>query len=141
MKKNDNSIIADILRDLKRQKKHRSFPDHIAAQAGVVTIEAGRLAAEADKFKYAYGNAVGDIEVVRNAAIRTAAAAIRFIENIDSNKLYHGTENSIQRTNRARRVPIKLDAEESPAIAISGPIVALSSSEEVVMSGEDSGVA
>lgn len=80
---NRQGLIVEILRELKRQKKSRSLPDHLSAQAAVVGIEAGRLMQQADQVKYGKGEQSGNVAQMREAAIRTVAAGIRMIESID----------------------------------------------------------
>jgi hypothetical protein len=80
---NRQGLIVEILRELKRQKKSRSFPDHLSAQAAVVGIEAGRLMQQADQVKYGKGEVSGSQKDLREAAIRTIAAGVRFLERID----------------------------------------------------------
>lgn len=95
---NRQGLISEILRELKRQKKNRSFPDHVSAQAGVVTMEAGKIALEADAIKYGRWGSQGKEFLLREAAVRTAAAAIRLIESIDqsqSKSINDGKENHI----------------------------------------------
>lgn len=80
---NRQGLIVEILRELKRQKKSRSLPDHLSAQAAVVGIEAGRLMQQADQVKYGKGEVAGSRKDLREAAIRTIAAGVRFLERID----------------------------------------------------------
>lgn len=80
---NRQGLITEILRELKRQKKARTFPDHVSAQAAVVGIEAGRLMQQADQVKYGKGDKAGSENQLRDAAISTVAAGIRFLENMD----------------------------------------------------------
>lgn len=80
------SIIADILKDMKNMKGKSSWPDHPAAQAGIVNAESGQLMRTALNWKYKRKDeTLGQEEqliAMRIAAVRTAAAAIRFLENL-----------------------------------------------------------
>lgn len=80
---NRQGLISEILRELKRQKKSRSFPDHVSAQAGVVGIEASQVMRWADQHKYGKVKKEVSKQRMRAAAIRTIAAGIRMIETID----------------------------------------------------------
>lgn len=71
-------IIEEILKELKRIKKERPFPDHICAQAARVSAAAGFLAKVADDVKYSLESPAE----ARHMAISVAAQAIRFIEHI-----------------------------------------------------------
>lgn len=80
------SIISEIIKEIRRSKKSLSWPDHPAAQAGIVTKEAGELMQVSLQWKYDRASEVGNqndqIQTMRLEAIQTAAAAIRFIENL-----------------------------------------------------------
>ena len=81
------SIMDDLLKELKRaKKKFPSWPDHPAAQAGIVVEEAGELMQACLQWKYerspqAEGQAQ-QREQMRKEAIQTAVTAIRFLENL-----------------------------------------------------------
>lgn len=76
-----STIIPDILRELAKQKKERpNFPDHICGQVGTINVFVGELNKLANDAKYEKVKPSDrDIE---QAAIKTAAAAIRFLESI-----------------------------------------------------------
>jgi len=82
------SIWQEIELQLREDKKfNSSYPDHVCARAGRVVIEAGDIMNAADTLKY-YPSEIQEAHLkhkadLRKAAIRTAAAAIRFLENID----------------------------------------------------------
>jgi cell division FtsZ-interacting protein ZapD len=81
------SIMSDVLKELKRaKKKHRSWPDHPAAQAGIVCEEAGELMKACLEFKYEQGKegqSIADMRLkMKTEAIQTAAVALRFLENL-----------------------------------------------------------
>lgn len=82
-----NGILDDILKELKRAKKiHPNWYDHPAAQAGVVMEEAGHLLQACMQWKYERSESeiVRDEQInkMRLEAIHTAAACIRFLENL-----------------------------------------------------------
>lgn len=81
-----NQIWQEIEIELRADKRiNPNYPDHVAAQAGKVSAQAGRLMESALSYKYHHGKkAVTDYQVkkMRKAAIRTAASAIRFLENL-----------------------------------------------------------
>lgn len=68
------------------KKKHPRWPDHPAAQAGIVVEEAGELMQAALQFKYNGSSAELVLEAqkerMKSEAIQTAVAAIRFLENL-----------------------------------------------------------
>ena len=76
------AILEEIRVQLKIQKRNRAFPDHVCGQAGIVATYAGKVMDLAVQQKY------GDLEDVvtksnlRFELLRTAAAAIRMIENL-----------------------------------------------------------
>jgi NTP pyrophosphatase (non-canonical NTP hydrolase) len=81
------SILDDVLKELKRAKrKFPSWPDHPAAQAGIVAEEAGELMKAALQYKYERAESAEGIEKQRQhmrlEAIQTAAVALRFLENL-----------------------------------------------------------
>jgi hypothetical protein len=79
-------IWEEIELEVRRSKKNLHWPDHVAAQAGIVCEESGELMRAALNWKYKKS----DTEVVkemqkaqlRSEAIQTAAVAIRFLENL-----------------------------------------------------------
>lgn len=83
-----NQIWQEIEIELRADKRvNPNYPDHVAAQAGKVSAEAGRLMEAALSLKYHHGNkSVTDYQVkkMRRAAVRSAAMAIRFLENLKS---------------------------------------------------------
>lgn len=86
-----NAILDDILKELKKAKKaYPNWPDHVAAQAGIVVEEAGELMQAALQLKYEKGK--GGLSVteqrkhMRDEAVQTAAMCIRFLENLDKQK-------------------------------------------------------
>ena len=83
----NNSIIGDILKELKRaKKKHPNWPDHIVAQAAIVSEESGELTRAALQWKYERApdeeGQARQREDLRKEATQTAAMAIRFLENL-----------------------------------------------------------
>jgi hypothetical protein len=81
------SILDEIIKELKRSRKtFPGWPDHVAGQAGVVSESAGALMREALAMKYGKkGKGAERAEQqkrLRAEAVRVAAAAIRFVENI-----------------------------------------------------------
>lgn len=77
----------------KAKKKFPGWPDHPAAQAGIVCEEAGELMQACLKFKYEKSatelGRISQVEHMKKDAIQTAAMAIRFLENADK----HSTAN------------------------------------------------
>lgn len=85
------TIWSEIEKEVRKAKKaYPNWPDHPAAQAGIVVEEAGELMKAALEFKYEKGKkgrtADDQIERMREEAIQTAAMAIRFLENLKSAK-------------------------------------------------------
>mgnify|MGYP001251286183 FL=1 len=81
MKRSD--IWQQIGLELQRAKKeHPNWPDHVVAQAAIVSEEAGELLKEALQMKYEKTDAATSIEAMKQEAIQTAAMAIRFLENL-----------------------------------------------------------
>ena len=70
----------------KAKKKFPGWPDHPAAQAGIVVEEAGELMQACLQWKYERSSeaVVQDVqrERMREEAIQCAAMAIRFLENL-----------------------------------------------------------
>ena len=70
----------------KAKKKFPGWPDHPAAQAGIVVEEAGELMQASLQWKYerSASEVVQEVqkERMRDEAIQTAAMAIRFLENL-----------------------------------------------------------
>lgn len=70
----------------KAKKKHPNWPDHPAAQAGIVSEEAGELMKAALQWKYERDEneyiQKKQILHMQEEAIQTAAMAIRFLENL-----------------------------------------------------------
>lgn len=67
------------------KKKFPNWPDHLAAQAGIVCEEAGELMQASLRYKYEKGKKYTPAEQIENLkkeAIQTAAMAIRFLENL-----------------------------------------------------------
>ncbi|MES2004305.1 MAG: hypothetical protein V4450_07275 [Bacteroidota bacterium] len=84
---NRNEIWQAIELELRHvKKKHPRWPDHPAAQAGIVVEEAGELMQACLDFKYQRSNSeiVLDVqkERMRKEALQTAVTAIRFLENL-----------------------------------------------------------
>ena len=81
-----NLIWQEIESVLKADKRiNPNFPDHVAAQAGKVTAEAGRLMEASLGYKYHHGNdavSAYQLKKMRKSAVSTAAMAIRFLENL-----------------------------------------------------------
>lgn len=81
----------DTLQLIERERKYinkemPNYPDHIAARVGLVSADAGLLMQLSLGKKY--GNRSNtDVEkvdvLIKQAAIRVAAQALRFIENLD----------------------------------------------------------
>ena len=82
---NHSDIWLLIEKELKTSKK-RSWPDHVAAQAGIVGDKSGKLMSASLEWKYKRSSSevVEEMqkELIKKSAIETAAAAIRFLENI-----------------------------------------------------------
>jgi hypothetical protein len=83
-----NTIMVDIAIELKMaKKKFPNWPDHPAAQAGIVCEEAGELMRACLQWKYERANEeiVKEVqrERMREEAIHTAVTAIRFLENFE----------------------------------------------------------
>jgi hypothetical protein len=81
------SILDEIIKELKRSRKVMpNYPDHVAAQAGIVSACAGQLMGEALASKYSKGKKEVSPEEqqkrLRAEAVRTAAACIRFLEHL-----------------------------------------------------------
>lgn len=70
----------------KAKRAFPSWPDHPAAQAGIVVEEAGELMKASLEFKYEKGKNGLSVneqkESIRKEAIQTAAMAIRFLEHM-----------------------------------------------------------
>lgn len=81
-----NSIWQEVELALRSEKKVcPAYPDHVCAQAARVAIEAGKLLSEANYIKYNPPTETYSTlskKALREAAINTAAAAIRFLENM-----------------------------------------------------------
>lgn len=77
-------IVDEILDELKVQKRNKPFPDHVAAQAGIITAAAGRVMAEALDRKYDKTARPDEVfrSRLKNELVRTAASALRMIENL-----------------------------------------------------------
>lgn len=83
----DSSILDEIIKEYRRAKKrHPSWPDHPAGQAGVVVEEAGELMQACMNIKYKTnknGRSVKEMKAdIRKEAIQTAAVCLRFLENL-----------------------------------------------------------
>ncbi len=81
-----NKIMQDISAELKKAKKKQpNWPDHVAAQAGIVSKEAGELMNASLEWKYERSGSelVQEVQVqaIYDKAVKTAAMAIRFLEN------------------------------------------------------------
>jgi len=70
------------------KKKHKSWPDHVCGQAGIVVEEAGELMRAALDWKYGRAETPeeqhGQLMEMQQEAIQTAASCIRFLENMKS---------------------------------------------------------
>lgn len=81
----------------KAKKKHPLFPDHIAAQAGIVSEESGELMQACLQFKYEKADtAAGEqqqIENIKVEAVQVIVAAIRFLENFKPKTHASNTSN------------------------------------------------
>ena len=82
----NKNIWSAIEIELRQAKKaHPNWPDHVAAQAGIVCEESGELMRAALQIKYER-KAGSELEKQKDAlkkeAIQTAAMAIRFLQNI-----------------------------------------------------------
>lgn len=85
-----NKIMQDISAELKKsKKKHPNWPDHVAAQAGIVSKEAGELMKASLEWKYekSVSEIVEEVQVkaIYDEAVQVAATAIRFLENLKIN--------------------------------------------------------
>jgi hypothetical protein len=83
--KTNPAILDDVLKAL-RQSKKDSFPDHVCAMAAIVGANACALIATSIDWKYKRPDEKEAQDVIkkslRSQAAQTAAAAIRFIENL-----------------------------------------------------------
>lgn len=65
------------------KKKYPSWPDHPAAQAGIVSKQSGDIMKAAINLKYRRGNSVESNHLeLRQSAIKTIVAAFRLLENL-----------------------------------------------------------
>lgn len=81
------SIMGAIIKAHTNDKKlHPAWPDHPAAQAGIVSGRAGQLMEANLNWKYKRAKdeelLAQQKELLRKRAIQTAVAAIRFLENL-----------------------------------------------------------
>lgn len=82
----DNSLFDDIMKELKRAKrKHPNWPQHVAAQAGIVVEEVGELmqACLQNKYEKEKKTSKEHCDDMRNEAIQVIVTALRFIDHID----------------------------------------------------------
>lgn len=82
-----NKIWQEIELEVRKAKRaFPNWPDHPAAQAGIVVEEAGELMKASLEFKYEKGKNGLSVneqkESIRKEAIQTAAMAIRFLEHM-----------------------------------------------------------
>jgi anaerobic ribonucleoside-triphosphate reductase len=82
-----NEIWQQIELELRRaKKKFPNWPDHPAAQAGIVCEEAAELMQACLQYKYQRSAdplaAKIQVESMKEEAIQTAVTAIRFLENL-----------------------------------------------------------
>lgn len=82
-----NKIWDAVNEELKKAKRaHPNWPDHVAAQAGIVCEEAGELMQAALEFKYEKGKKgrtrTEQKQCMEKEAIQTIVTAIRFLENL-----------------------------------------------------------
>jgi cation transport regulator ChaB len=87
MNQQQTDIWREITKELNRQKSQvPHFPVHVAGQSGVVCSYAGDLMREALSAKYGKGKKGADRteqqKRLRAEAVRVAASAIRFVENL-----------------------------------------------------------
>lgn len=77
-------IWAMVDAEMKRaRKKYKSFPDHPAAQAGVVVKQSGDLMKASLNVKYKRGNGFSSEKLkMRSSAVKTIVAAFRLLEEI-----------------------------------------------------------
>ncbi|UXO94088.1 hypothetical protein Pan5_46 [Pseudanabaena phage Pan5] len=72
----------------KGKKESPGWPDHVAAQAGIVNAEAGKLMTEALLYKYSKNKNKMLVKAyhddMKKSAIHTIVTAIRFLENLKS---------------------------------------------------------
>lgn len=67
----------------KAKKKYPSWPDHAAAQAGVVVGQSGAIMKAALNIKYKRGNGYSSEKMeMRNSAVKTIVAAFRLLEQM-----------------------------------------------------------
>lgn len=65
------------------KKKYPNWPDHPAAQAGIVSKQSGELMKAAINLKYKRGNSVESNHLeLKQSAIKTIVAAFRLLENL-----------------------------------------------------------
>lgn len=82
-----NQIWQEIELQLRQAKKiNPHWPDHVAAQAGIVCKNSGELmqACLDRKYEKAEAKQMQDLQIerIKKAAIYSAIAAIRFLENL-----------------------------------------------------------
>lgn len=82
-----NHIIADIVKQVKKSRKDiPNWPDHAVAQGAVVASAGSDLLKACQTWKYARKDGVDEqtlqINNMKEEAIKVAAAAFRFIENL-----------------------------------------------------------
>lgn len=82
---NRTEIWSEIELELRKaKKKFPGWPEHAAAQAGIVVEEAGELMQACLQYKYQRKDLPEDEHKrrMRKEAIQTAVTAIRFLENL-----------------------------------------------------------
>ena len=82
-----NEIWQEVNYRYKQDKKENpSWPDHVCAQAGMVTAQAGLLAIAANDFKYSNDMSELEKEIFHNdmqdSAINVIIKAVRFLEKL-----------------------------------------------------------
>lgn len=69
------------------KKKHPNWPDHPAAQAGIVTKEAGKLMKDSLLWKYEREGSelVREVQIdrIKEGSLKTIVASMRLLENLE----------------------------------------------------------
>ncbi len=67
----------------KAKRMHPSWPDHIAAKAGIVVEEAGELMRASLQLKYEKkGDGADQLKEIEKEAVQVIVTAIRFLESL-----------------------------------------------------------
>lgn len=86
---NRKSIWHEIELAIRADKRNNpSWPDHAAGQAGKVIVPSSTLMTKSMDYKYGASDVSDEVMIqqMKDAAVQTAAMAIRFLENIKTVK-------------------------------------------------------